>query len=540
MTESTPTTPRGVDDILRRMDEERQILGQLLDQYGNRENTMLVHRGTMAGSPSFVSVRSLLWVAARVRLAAEMPFMRQFIDEETGEFIIDSESIKVVRQRRPDYSRQEDLARYLIQDPRHQFPPLLLVITAPWADDPTAPQWDQHGRAKESTYRIESFGLHQDVALLIMTDEYQLYALDGQHRVLGIKGALDLIHTGTLQPKTREGKARGSAVELADWIPADRLREEVLALPGEAIGVQVIPAVIKGETHEEAKSRIASVFVHVNQTVAPLKEGELNQIDQNNPFAIIARTIATEHPLLKHQRGRNDRVQFANNTITLRSTVLTTLPTLKQMARLFLQGCERLSHWNFGASRRRTVTQRPPDAEIEFATDAVFALWNAIAGLPSMVQLDRGRTTYEFRWFLEQGGDGHMLFRPVGQQVLAHAVGRLVYRSAHPMTLESIFEKLAKYDAAGGFRIDDPAQPWYGILYEPGSGKISVAGQDLAVEILRYMLGGMDPDRPGSTDGPVARLRDDFAQARAVGDGTAWSLDGRQVDPHEIKLPELI
>jgi hypothetical protein len=51
--------------------------------------------------------------------------------------------------------------------------------------------------------------------------------------------------------------------------------------------------------------------------------------------------------------------------------------------------------------------------------------------------------------FEKDGGEGNMLFRPVGQVALVQALGILVFRKG--LSLEDIFKKLRKFDLEGGF-----------------------------------------------------------------------------------------
>jgi hypothetical protein len=513
--------------------ELRDAVGEFLKEFVDRRDYTLAQVGHMAGSPSFSFNQSLKWVRSEVRLASDLPFLSDLKDEETGEIVIDEGNIDLIRQRPVDWSRQAELARYLVAEPLHQFPPLLLVITSAWAEDPDHPNW-VNGRASMSTFECEGFGSFDAIVdLSLDPDKYSIYALDGQHRVIGIRGALEMVDSGSLQPKDRSGKAKGNPIMLDEWLGDERTRADVNLVPNETIGIQLIPAVLEGETIEEARRRIATVFVHVNQTAAPLKDGELTLIDRNDGFADVAKFLATKHPFF----ARTRRVNLQNNTISKRSTHVTTLSTLKTCARLFLREDHHYDAWFTKRGRGKTVAHRPPEAELEAARNTMGDIWSRITALPCFVRLNADPPTPvpTMRNVAADGGEAHLLFRPIGQQVLLQAIGMLLFDPDVRMSRDQIFEILARYDTAGGFAIDNPEHPWYNVIYNPSMGKMVVSGQALSARLLAYMVGGGLRDREARE-----LLQGDFAEARKSREGYAWNLEGVEVPIDEITLPDIL
>jgi len=170
--------------------------------------------------------------------------------------------------------------------------------------------------------------------------------------------------------------------------------------------------------------------------------------------------------------------------------------------------------------------------------------WDLLSSIPSYAELDRGERIRILRSFshVEAGGKGHMLFRPVGQKALAAALGALV-KSGHK--LESLIDKLSRYDLAEGFKLEEPSSPWFMVIYDPNKKRMSVRGESLARRLLEYLLGD------GIPDGVVReRLRKDLAEARTIhakkGDtnnphlGQAVGFDGEWISPEKIDLPAAI
>ena len=525
-----------VNDQLVREDAERHLLGDLLRRYGSGNNEVCAFAGHMANTRTFLFEESLAWIATNVRLAIDMPFMADHKDDD-GNVVINGESIDNLVQRPVDWTRQETLARYLVSEPMHMFPPLLLVVTSPWVDNPDAPEWID-GRASRSTYDYTVFGSFPGFGVINLDPaSFQIYALDGQHRVIGIRGAVELVQTGMLQPKDKTGKAKGDPVQIKDWLVDGA--NAANSLLGETIGIKLIPAVIEGETAKEASDRIAGVFVHVNQTSRPLKEGELAQIDPSDGYSIVARTIATEHPFLKKEPGCGARVNFSNNTVALRSTVFTTLATVKRMSRHYLESDPAFAAWSGKAQRSKTLAKKPQSDEIALAEVRISEFWDEFASLPSLTKLDppTSASTGEFRRLPTDTdpGLGHLLFRPVGQQLLAEAVGRVLHDRVVGLSLTEIFTILGEYDTRGGFEIAEPANPWYGVLFSPSGSNVLVKGQNLGADLLVYMLGGYGTD----TD-QIMALRSSFARARQSRDGFSFGFDGDEVLQLDLKLPGLL
>jgi len=504
---------------------KREAIGQYLDMHSRRQDSVLAQKGQMAGSTSFTFTQTLKWIGSDVKLASDLPFLAKYKDPETGEIVIDADNIDLLRQRPVDWSRQIELSRYLVSEPLHQFPPLLLVITSSWADDEDSPKW-VNGRATESTFDYQTFGSFDGlVELNLDPRKYLIYALDGQHRVVGIKGALEMINTSLLQPKNKKGKPVGKPISVDDWIDTSiRSRADVDMVPAETIGVQLVPGVLKGETMEDARRRIATVFVHVNQTAAPLKDGELTQIDRNDGPADVARYLATKHPFL----SREKRVNFSNNTLSKRSAQITTLSTLKSCTRLYLREFAGFANWDGKVGRGKAVSQRPPESEIDQARTMLSDVWDHILALNCFTSIDAGVAIADMRNFTSEGGAAHMLYRPIGQQALVEALAQIT--SKNGVLSQSVLDQLTRLDASGGFRLDHPTNPWYGVLYNESLGKMVVAGQKLAARLLVYMLDEVTlPEREA--------LKRDFAEARKSREGFGWDIDGAEVPINDVRLP---
>lgn len=498
------------------MTKKRQNIN--LNQFA-KPNQILVQKTQMGTTQAFLGSVSLEWLANRVDFASHLPLFKNKIDPVTNNVIRDAQTIEEIQQRPLDWSRQFILTQYLILHKNHKFSPLLVVVSSPWVDDPTVPEWEFLSLDEQ-----ESFGV------LDIPESVQFFALDGQHRLMGIKGLMELINTGKLIQYTKDKKPTELLITLNTLALNHEINKDYLIqLSQEKIGIEFLPAVVAGETREAAKRRIRSIFIHVNLMATPLSKGQLALLNEDNGFAIIARKVAVTHSLLKEKKERPSRVDWDKANITAKSTVLTTLQALQDMAEGYLQ-----NYFNWKPVKKGLIPLRPQDQELEKGIYQFSELFDDLASLPSYQKLEQGIDTIKMRHFSHEklAGEGNFLFRPVGQIALAQALGVLVFKKK--FSLDQIFEKLRPFDLAEGFSgMEFPQSLWYGIIYNPNQQKILVSGRDLAVKLILYLLGGMDDKME------KAYLREAVAKARTF-ESRAIGFDGSFVKPKEVGLPEVL
>jgi DGQHR domain-containing protein len=488
---------------------------------------ILVQRTQMGGSEAYIGSVTLQWLADRVKYASEMSLLSEQHQPQDRNIAIDSDSIEVIQQRPLDWSRQAALVQYLAGRATHKFPPVLVTIDRAWVDNIHAPEWGRGGKANESAAIFMPIDGNNSVGLLDVGESVRIYALDGQHRLMGIQGLMELLSAGELPRYNKERHPVGHKITLAELGTSE---EYLGSLPQETIGIEFISAVVKGETQLEARRRIRSIFVHVNLMAIALSKGQLAQLDENDGFAIVARQIAVNHPLLKDIPGRKPRVNWDSATVATKTTVLTTLQALQDMAAKYLQ--YQFPNWKPKA-QKGLVPLRPDPAELETGITAFSRLFDRLSQFTSYGRLNSEDTTQLRRFSFEPGGgEGHILFRPVGQVAFAQGVGMAVFKKQ--MAETDVFRKLDRYDADGGFsQINLPQSLWYGILYDPNKKRILVSGRDLAAKLIVYLLGGVD------NDFDRAELRRYVAEARTVGE-YAMSFEGKLVTPKEVGLPPVL
>lgn len=531
-----------VGSVLEQERQNQEVLTLLLDRQFARSDALLVETASMAGTESYVATLTFQRVAGLLRFAKDLGLFAQMFDPQTGEMKIDHETIEEIQQRPLDHSRQLPLTLYLAGRKYHKFPAILAVQTDDWVDasPETTPEWElaPDGNYRAVTDCTRFTPLDSDGRLGLLKLLGYMYALDGQHRLLGIQGLIELINTRRIAPKTKSGDPTKlenslSLDELAAKYGVDPLR--LNALQNETIAVEIIPAVKRGETREEARRRVKSVFTHVNKSAVALTPGQLAQLDEDDGFTIVAKRIAVRHPLLRSTgvRASNPRVDWQKSTISNTSAVLTTLQTLKEMSKRYLY--HQYPHWV--SPVKGLIPVRPEDDELAEGLHKLSGLLDGLATLDSVQELDRGQTTLDFRLLHREDGKAHLLFRPVGQIALAGALGTLVWDQGKE--IKEMFRMIRDYEKRGGLAIDVSTNPWWAVVYDSVGQKMARGGEQGAEKLFVWLLGGItDPTQK-------EELRQLLIQRRTirdggVHDGKVLDFNESYVEPDGFKLPPML
>ncbi len=536
-----------IEEDRGRTERRKLMLQELLQEATDRKGYVLVHSSAMGktltetGSPklvpSYAATHSLEWIGKNILLGSQMPFMETKIDRDPesktyGRLKIDQENAEEVKQRAPDWTRQPALAAYLSQ-PQRKFGPIIAVVSPPWVDDTSHENWS-NGRALKNATEFTALDVEGRVGLLKLQDTL-IYALDGQHRVIGIQGIRDVRDNPRgLVLKDKYGAEKKTAYPREEFLKRFDLNlEDLQSLLNETMIVEYLPAVIAGETREDASRRIRNTFISINSYAKRTDKGENILLDETDGYAIVARKAGIYHPLF-NAKEKNNRVNWKTTSIpSTRTEWYTTLQTIKDMGVNYLSAVDkgRSTHW--GVEFRGQMPIRPSEGEIEAARTQFFAFLDHVFELPVFQTLERGdissRAEDVERWREFPSEDapdrkGHLLLRPIGQTILAAAVGQLVKsreEGGKGMSLDAVFKKLKRFDEEGGFEAHRPQSVWYGVTYDPNKQKMIMANQNWAQNLLVYLINGMDePERQA--------LWISFVTARVVdrGAGTWRNLDG--------------
>jgi DGQHR domain-containing protein len=515
-TQTKTVTADDISELYEQEAKERRVLAGLLERYTNQQGKYLATRGEMGEhssasgkffrTPSYVVSHDLMWIAVNLKMGSEMPLMVKHIDDK-GKIIVDESNVEEIKQRQPDWSRQGALTAYLAKDRMRKFGTILAVISPDWVDNPHHENWGKDKRALKSAAIFEPLDNTGRVGLLGLEGAL-LYALDGQHRVMGLRGIKDLIENSFTLKKANKAEIR--LVSRDEFLQKFDLElHSIQTMMSERMHVEYIPAVLPGETREEASRRVRSVFVAINSHAKKPTKGENYLLDEVDGYAVVARRVGVRHPFFRGTSGSRSRINWKNSALPERSEWYTTLEALKEMTESYLKLAETqfAKQWAppFGA---KDSMLRPSEEEIDLGIEKMSNFLTHVAGLPVFQELERSndvdKELSDRRSFPDEEkgteGHGHLLLRPIGQIVLANAVAELVNPASHDrMSLDDVFKVISVLDRNGRFEAHLPANVWYGVTYNFHKKKMDVTAshRDLAVKLLVYMVRGANEAERG-------------------------------------------
>ena len=265
-------------DVTKAQQTEQRVLSQLLGKLHHQSNHHFVLRVRMGEVSSYVTSVTLRWIATKVRFASDLPIFRES-GEGSKRIRIDPETVEKVQQRQPDWSRQIEMAAYLMTRRRHKFPPILLVGWQSWAYQERHDKWGPDARAMDDTLTLK--GLEPTGTYWHLDDtETDFYALDGQHRLMAILGLNDLIQTGKLPAYDKNKNVKGGGLSRHDIVEhihrstgesQATVHERLQHIMDEHIGIEIIPAVCRGEVYPASLQRLRQLFVDVNENAKRLR-----------------------------------------------------------------------------------------------------------------------------------------------------------------------------------------------------------------------------------------------------------------------------
>lgn len=530
-------------DVMTLMREHRRNLTILLDMQREKRNHQLAVVTNMGASRSYITSVSLRWVADHVRFATDLPIWEKKKDD-SGQIILDEVTMEELRQRAPDWSRQLPMTRYLAIREHHKFPPILVAAWKSWVDDVESSKWSG-GSATEDCVTgrgLDSRSFYMDLDC----EDTHFYALDGQHRLMAIRGLHDLLNNRRLDKKTSEGKTiSGQEITIEAVIekrekhgssPPGQGAAAIQNLMTESIGIEIIPVVLQGETRQQGLRRIRSIFVHVNRTAKPLQKGTLALLDEDSGFSIVARRVMVKHALLKASR----RVRTDKGQVGEKGFEYTTLETLVEIAKKYLGKVGSYGQWYSESDTE--LPFRPSNRELQEGVDALMYYFDLLSTLPSHQELvqDSTKSCADFRGATAE--NDNILFRPITQIALADAIHILIHDDERKVSIDAAIELLAKAELAGKLRLTDADSIWFGVLCDVVNKKMRKTGkyQMLCANLMVHVLGG------GTKAEDRTDLHTKLVEARQTGrqirgpmgdEAECIGFDGEPIAASELKLP---
>lgn len=342
-----------------------------------------------------------------------------------------------IQRRLDDQERAADIAEYLQETQDRFFSSLVVGVMG---GDPQWHPFDVRPQIEEHLDLVD--GEHGDrVGYLELRGDEKMFALDGQHRLAGIRKALEV--------------------------------DDELAT--EQVSVLFVPH----RNSAEGFRRTRNLFISLNKKAVQVKRPDIIALDEVDPSAIIARNLVDLHP--SFSRGQIDVERFTNS-LPASATVWTTIGNLYDVINVALPRIMAPDSAQEIADGKKI---RLPDDRLEHFQGLVVSYFDILAkwepGLKAVYeQRNAAKTLAEGR----SKADPRLLMRPVGIKIVTAVFAELrKTRSLAKATALAAKIPMSLNDA-----------PFRNIIWDPERGTMIPKGASLAQRLLLVMLGDRERD----------------------------------------------
>ncbi len=350
-----------------------------------------------------------------------------------AEQIHKNEALSDMIQRHLKKGRAAQIADYLKRQPERFFNSLVVATYG------GQPSWYALSDVRSKTAREELKNLTEDtvssVGFLTLTGQEKLFALDGQHRLAGIKKAVK------------------------DGLDNDPYDELSVIFVGH-------------KDTEGGLERTRRLFTTLNKTARPVSKGEIIALDEDDVMAICVRRLIEQTELFI-----GNRVAFVanNNMPTTNTTGLTTIANLYDILTiLFTSAQSDLKNQKADLQRVRPDDETL-DKYFKFAETYFLQLRRNFKALDEFFSAEN--TEPVIKKYRGSHG-GHVLYRPIGLEIMTRVIARF--------TKDMSLDQAAKLAAKLPNSLNE--EPFQWLMWEPVK-KIMINGHKVTIrEVLLYMV----------------------------------------------------
>lgn len=285
----------------------------------------------------------------------------------------------------------KNIANYLISQEERFFNALILAV------------YDGEPLWNEIRIEDENGQDNYDLGVLTLSGQEKIFPVDGQHRVAGIKEALEL---------------------------------------NQNIGEERVPVIFIGHSKDEmGMQRTRRMFSTLNRYAKPVSMRDIIALDEDDVIAIASRNLIDQSNLFGEDRILDSKTKaIPDNNERALTTIITYYECNKELAWLFVKDIpvkgldEKIIKGR--AKVNEYIRHRPSDDVIEHFTHECEAYWSAlISSCKDAFDIEAGIGRYRNR------DGGHVFFRPVSLIPFTKAVVRIKERDN--LEYKEIIEKFS-------------------------------------------------------------------------------------------------
>ncbi|MFQ2498921.1 DNA sulfur modification protein DndB [Aeromonas caviae] len=325
-------------------------------------------------------------------------------------------------QRQIISSHADDIAKYILDTPQRFLGSLIIGVyngNPNWA--PLSIKFNYDPLEIDELQREKIDG---KLGLLVLTGDEKLFAIDGQHRVAGIKKAV------------------------AQSQPSDDIYSDEVS----------VIFVSHDNTSSDGKMRTRRLFTTLNKKAKPISKSATIALDEDNGFAIVTRALINTHWLFEDDRKH---ISYSSTGAIPAGDEF----TITSVVGLY----EIVKDIYYKKDKKVFESTRPSDEEIsthlEFTTKYLNFLLSKCPEYNKVFNMKERSANYY------RSVENHVLFRPIGQRAFARAVGLLVQRGKG---LEESISALLSVDLVL------TSYNWRNILWDPVSATMITKNLTLA------------------------------------------------------------
>lgn len=376
-------------------------------------------RGIMGDWVFYSGLMDIVEISRRVQYAASIHQNKQLSD---------------MIQRKLKTGRSEQISKYLKTQPERFFNSL---VVATYGGDPS---WHALSGIRSRSNKPDLKDVDDDtigsLGFLILRGDEELFALDGQHRLAGIKKTV------------KDGLEQD---------PHDELSVIFVAHKKTAKGLE----------------RTRRLFTTLNKTARPVSKGDIIALDEDDAMAICVRRL-----IEKTDMFAGTRIAFvaSNNMPVKNTTSLTTIGNLYDVLTILF------TNSNFDLKQAKADLQRvrPSDEKLDdyfkYARRYFTVLGKNFAELAAFFGAeDTSDVVTENRG----GHGGNALFRPIGLEIFTRIIATLTRH----MSLQQAIKQAALLPR------DLTDEPFAELMWDTSTSTIVNSHKVTLRETLLYMLG---------------------------------------------------
>ena len=339
---------------------------------------------------------------------------------------------ELIQRSLDDEDRASDIAEYLMKTRDRFFNSLVVGV------HDGRPSWHPFSLGAAGGKHELGAVVERDqdlVGYLELRGDERLFALDGQHRLAGIKKALQEDRT----------------------LAEEKVTVLFVAHAATAAGVR----------------RTRSLFISLNKKAVPVRKRDIIVLDEVDLPAIITRRLLDDHPWFS--RGQVDFESFGSS-LPPTSPAWTTIGNFYDTNEKVLDGIIEDAHVEELKEARRL---RLPEERIDHYQALVVDFYARLGRLDRrLASVFSGRDPASTVGLARTGAEPHVLFRPVGLKIIA----RVALNARKQMSLDASFEVLSSIPMLLS------EAPFAGIVWDVERERMITRGESLCTRLLLYML----------------------------------------------------